>query len=135
MLVVMTSLTIVELGYFSHPRQWVYTRGMEQGFLLLKKAPKSPHFRGGKKSRTRHYLEHRFLYVANLWPSFEKTFSVVSNLLPNLILSPMVDDCQSTYLTKLKRKPRGLWGPILLPLTTQEMSTQLHQLCAKFNNV
>jgi len=98
MLLVMTSLTIVEVGYFSHPRQWVYTRGMEQG------KRQSHHISRGKKGRTRHYLEHRFLYVANRWPSLKKLllFSLTSC---QIWLSPLVDDCQSTYLTKLKRKP------------------------------
>jgi hypothetical protein len=77
-----------------------------QGLVLGKKLQKSPHFEE-KKVTSRHYLNNQFSLVARTLE--ESSLNLLYCLTCSQIwLIPLVDDRQSGYFTKLrKRKNHG----------------------------
>jgi hypothetical protein len=73
--------------------------------LSLEKNAKICHF-WKKRSHMSPYLDNEFLEVATTRHDSKKKSVLLT--LAKFGLMPLEDDCQSTYLTKLKKKPSSL---------------------------
>jgi len=105
---------------------WQNKRGREggefesyKGFLLRKNGIKSPYFEGEKKK------------FARFWPQLQgslpeylvgfKTILLCSLACSQTWLSPLLEACQSTYLTNLRKKEKSTWASSTLFMLFSEM--------------
>jgi hypothetical protein len=73
-------------------------------FLGKKKVPKTPYFKGEKMNLKLPHLYIKFQQqAAKTLAGMLKLFKMSTLTCSQIWRSPLVDDCQSTYLTKLRK--------------------------------